>query len=392
MAPTFRHKDHHYRRRNCAGMKRPEVGLCVWNLLLLMSCCTMLDYNNNYRFVVFAWVVPVPVPLVGATGHRGATAWKEGRSLSAPYHLTRCSSPNSLKTSATEKEDASNDSTTASTYLYGVATQLMDLVLEQRTQDLETSPFEAWNRRRRHRKKPSPRSRSERIESLIETLTRPTLGESDRSDGSYPRQGLGLELDRWFAKASNRDSFYDPTESLFGNFYCTLYFYYPNQQNDDNEPPEDPIWEKTSLLPSNIKGQQYYIRNDFQQSVINYSEILGPDFTISAHGDLTPKPSPSLFPNKDSQSQRRLPDTFRVDATQISVSIFGGALSWKFHIQGSADLVVLYADPRLRIFASPFPSKTRVGNWEEAGLVVVQVRSDLVPTKNKRTPKIFDSR
>ena len=35
--------------------------------------------------------------------------------------------------------------------------------------------------------------------------------------------------------------------------------------------------------------------------------------------------------------------------------------------------------PRLRIFVSPMESRSVVGDWESAGLVVVQVRSDLVP-------------
>jgi len=41
-------------------------------------------------------------------------------------------------------------------------------------------------------------------------------------------------------------------------------------------------------------------------------------------------------------------------------------------------LVVLYADPRLRIFVSTDRSESAVGTWEQSGLVVVQVRSDLV--------------
>lgn len=46
-------------------------------------------------------------------------------------------------------------------------------------------------------------------------------------------------------------------------------------------------------------------------------------------------------------------------------------------IEGEAKLVVLYADPRLRIFVSADRSDSAVGAWEQAGLVVVQVRSDL---------------
>ena len=66
-----------------------------------------------------------------------------------------------------------------------------------------------------------------------------------------------------------------------------------------------------------------------------------------------------------------------MDATKIILSVFG--LTFDFSIKGSANLVVLYADPRLRIFVSPMESRSVVGDWESAGLVVVQVRSDLVP-------------
>ena len=44
-------------------------------------------------------------------------------------------------------------------------------------------------------------------------------------------------------------------------------------------------------------------------------------------------------------------------------------------IQGSGVVRVLYANPQLRIFLSPTQGD---GGWEDQGLVVVQVRSDLI--------------
>ena len=303
-----------------------------------------------------------------------------------------------IATAATATDETKT--TTEQSY-YDVATQLLDLVLEKRNEDIEP-PFEAWRRRNGNSNTPSyeqlQKERSSAIEALIEQLTLPALGDTTNN-----KKGAGF-LDR--LRPPPKPCYYDPVESLYGSgFYCTLYFYYPNTSSDsdssnDSKPPEDPIWEKTSLKASNIKGQQYYIRNDFQQSVINYSEVWGPDVTITAEGVLTPiveeqgnnknNDTPLVKTKKGSRSLRKLPDVFRVDATKISAKIFG--LFLDFNIKGSANLVVLYADPRIRVFVSPLASETVVGNWEEAGLVVVQVRGDLVPAENKRIPQLVDLR
>ena len=261
----------------------------------------------------------------------------------------------------------------ATTELYNTATELLDTLLEKRNQDIE-SPLESLLRRK------SPEFLLEQkndIEGLIEKLTFPTLNTRQP-----PKQSFWEKL----KQPQSKSYYYDPSESLFGDFYCTLYFYYPNIA-PDCKPPEDPIWEQTSLKASNIKGQQYYVRNDFQQSVINYSEVWGPSVTISAEGVLTPLKE---TPKEDSRNLRTLPDVFKVDATKISASIFGVELN--FNIEGSANLVVLYADPRIRVFVSPLASETVVGNWEEAGLVVVQVRGDLVPPEKESMPQVIDLR
>ena len=274
--------------------------------------------------------------------------------------------------------------------LYDVATQLLNLVLKKRDDEITTSSSSEKNQKL----EPS----NHIIENLIERITRPTIDiieerKQERKGNIFNRnkkQSSSLS-----SSFTTTPPTYDPTESLFDcGFFCTLYWYYPNKE----EAP--PIWAKLSLLPSNIKGQHYYLSNTFQQSVINYSEIYGNNIHIKAEATLYPlssninssssstsgsndnfssssssSSSPGVVQN--SRKLRTLPDTYQVDATKIILSVFG--LTFDFSIKGSANLVVLYADPRLRIFVSPMESRSVVGDWESAGLVVVQVRSDLVP-------------
>ena len=423
---------------------QPVVVLLVLMFIVqgpLLLCKTSSSSTTPLAAFAFAFVPPL-MP------HKSTASWNRNSNFgigvdigididSLPQHVN----DNAAGTgTGTVNKNINGNATTSTTTnnnknsnLYGVATQLLDLVLEKRNQDVadeqsqsqsqqkQQSPLEAWIRKRQRQRTASSgeRERNNRIEALIESLTRPALdngndGSTDTTatttTGLFSSLLLPAQKKKRNKNPRHQSSFYDPSESLFGGgFFCTLYFYYPNnnskQQQQQQPPPEDPIWEKTSLLPSNIKGQQYYIRNDFQQSVINYSEIWGPNFTIAAEGVLTPVTGNNDNDNDNdnndndnggnlktnSRTLRRLPDVFRVDATQISVSL-SGLFRFDFDIKGSANLVVLYADPRLRVFVSPLPSNTVVGNWEEAGLVVVQVRSDLVPTKNTRTPRILDLR
>lgn len=86
----------------------------------------------------------------------------------------------------------------------------------------------------------------------------------------------------------------------------------------------------------------------------------------------------SVVDNKN-RKLRNLPDTFQVTATGGTLHLLGGLVLVPLpFIVGSSKLVTLYSDPRLHIFVSPLESRSVVGNWDEAGLVVVQVRNDLV--------------
>ena len=337
-----------------------------------------------------------------------------------------------LSTSSSSSSSSSNNNDDDNLPLYDVATQLLNLVLNKRDDEIiKNTLFDGWIKRRRRNTTSSSSSyenqklqqqqSNHNIENLIERLTRPTIDIIEEQEQEQKQDRKGNIFNRNNIQSSSLTTTpptYDPTESLFDcGFFCTLYWYYPNNNNNNNKIKESegnaapkvkekpPIWAKLSLLPSNIKGQQYYLSNNFQQSVINYSEIYGRNIHIKAEGTLYPISSNTNTNNGSSSSsgsddtlsssslsssssspvvvlknsrklRTTLPDIFRVDATKIILSIFG--LTINFSIKGSANLVVLYADPRIRIFVSPMESRSVVGNWEEAGLVVVQVRSDLV--------------
>lgn len=297
-----------------------------------------------------------------------------------------------LAAAATTRTTAAAATDTTSE-LYDTATQLLNLLLEKRNQDIEP-PFEAWLRKLTPSYEQVEQERSNAVEALIEKLTVPVV-EKTRTPES-----TGF-LDRLLPQQEPIPYYYDPLECLFGSgFYCTLYFYYPTSASGSGgKPPEDPIWEKTSLKATNIKGQQYYVRNDFQQAVINYSEVWGSAVTFKAEGVVTPiddddtkstkkvgSPNSKVKTKKDSRTLRRLPDVFRIDATKISASVFGLPLT--FDVKGSANLVVLYADPRIRVFVSVENGET----WESNGLVAVQVRGDLVPATDELASQILDLR
>jgi hypothetical protein len=186
---------------------------------------------------------------------------------------------------------------------------------------------------------------------------------------------------------------YDPTKSLLGPLYCTLYAFNPMDPNQ-----EAPLWEKISLQPSNIKGQQFFVNRDFTLSAVNYAEIFGSAFAIQAQARISPvskesekKASsglllPLLRPPSSSASTnskarlRTCPDVYDFETYAAEFKI--GSFVLPIPIVGTAKFVVVYADPRIRILQSPTGSDSVVGPWEQSGLVVVQVRSDLVTSNN----------
>jgi hypothetical protein len=341
-------------------------------LLLVVVTLCLLQCQESHAFL--------PLSSLTTTNRRSKIRppTKSCTSSVFPTTMTATWSKNAstrLSVSRNENDDGDNDA-------YAIATDLMNLVVERRNEEIDDS-FEAWVRRLTPSYQTKRQQEQQEIEALIESLQ--LYGRPDNKRGGG-----------WFGKSAaastnrRRRHTYNVMDSLLASgFFCTLYWYTPNQVDAPK-----PLWEQVSLKKSNIKGQQYYERNDLEEAVINYAEIWGRSIYLTAEGTFWPidgilppsmdsspaPPSPKrnalsrLVPG--SRSLRTCPDVFQVDATKVTLHVFGMEL--QLPIRGSSNLVIVYADPRIRILVSPMESQTVVGNWEEAGLVVVQVRSDLV--------------
>jgi hypothetical protein len=237
---------------------------------------------------------------------------------------------------------------------FNIATLLYGTILERRTQALDFS-FDGILARLTPSYKGKRQAQQVRIEELIDDL---------------------VEL----------KTPYDPTESLLGDMFCTAYAYTPNALTGP-----DPLWERISIKKENLKGQQYFVSNIFDNRVINYAEIYGSDVHLRAKGSFVPVDNGSFKKPKslrerllgprlpDDQKMRKTPDAFNVTVSSASIHLWGASLS--LPIRGTSQLVVLYADSRIRIFVSPLENNAGsmgAGNWENSGLIVVQIRSDLV--------------
>jgi hypothetical protein len=313
--------------------------------------------------------------------------------IASPTNLYAKSSASSSSSKASASSSSSSyDELSIGEDPYAVATLLLNLVVQRRKEEIDNS-FDGFIKRFT----PSYSNHRQRQAIQIQTIV-----EQLQQYGQVSSPSTGWEFPNLFGPTTKPHT-YDITESLLASgFFCTLYWYTPNMPNAPK-----PLWEQLSLKDSNIKGQQYYERNDFQEAVINYSEIWGQALYITAEGTFKPIISgvvdddddeeeeededngngngwfqttmlttSSSAPVKNNRRLRTCPDVFQVNATKVTLHALG--LSFQLPIQGSSNLVIVYADPRIRIFVSPMESKSRVGNWEEAGLVVVQVRSDLV--------------
>ena len=247
---------------------------------------------------------------------------------------------------------------------YQVATLLLGTLLERRK--LETETF---------------------LESILRKVS---------PDYKIKQEQEKLTIEECVTILSNRrNNAYDPTTSLLGPLYCTLYAYNPS-----NPDQESPLWERISLQASNLKGQQYFLNRDFALSVINYAEVWGSAAAIRAQARFAPRLTqsdssvvseetsilpPFLSGKKTPQAKgakssvlRTCPDVFDIELVQAELSFSSGQAMVPIPIQGSAQFAVMYADPRLRILSSRTGSDSIVGEWEQSGLVAVQVRSDLV--------------
>ncbi len=200
---------------------------------------------------------------------------------------------------------------------------------------------------------------------------------------------------------------FDPDRSIYGPFYATLHFI-----------GETPLWEKIGLFGArNVKGQKFTLddstetKEESSASFANYAEILGENLYLKAIGTCkgigpvgrqsavvsSPPKASNLFDNlssllfqsgdndignnKNNNKRKLLPTPYDYEARVTGASVvFFGKFSIDLAIEGTGTVRVLYADENLRIFVSPGDTEvTRGGgDWERGGLIVVQVRVDLV--------------
>ena len=250
----------------------------------------------------------------------------------------------------------------------------------------------------------STRQSSSSTKVLSEKLCQLLLA---KRQGNNKQTKDALEINSLVDKLISAKVVFDPAECLDGNclFVSTVV-----------EGPT-PLWESLGgffLSDNNIQGQKYTYTAE-EMSVINYAEILGPGtchrnnnpivvyasthhrrsclaFHLRAYGTYAPSDDTSSSTAKEStnpfsnllaslaspvSSQGTLlqcPVDFTVKVNRASFRILGQSIN--VPIAGTGYLRVLYADFRLRIFVSP--KSTTDDRWEKSGLVVAQIRADLV--------------
>ena len=208
-----------------------------------------------------------------------------------------------------------------------------------------------------------------------------------------------------------------PSKCLEGPMYAS---------NVIRGPP--PLWERFGISfpkigggsgrSSGLQGQQYRYRGE-ERMVVNYAEVLGPALHVRAYGtyERDRKGGEDVVEDDDrgslslpegsgpmggrlssilggggapgaasSRDRIRCPADFVVSVNKASIFALGRSVD--IPISGTGYLRVLYADPRIRIFVSP--KSTTDDRWEKAGLMVAQVRVDLVEGAGSDFADLFD--
>lgn len=195
----------------------------------------------------------------------------------------------------------------------------------------------------------------------------------------------------------NANTSFDPEKCLNGELYVALYAMGPQ-----------PFWERLTGLSfgggrKNIKGQKYFNDGNGNYNVRNYAEFLGKDFSVEAVGKCVKDEEPEEKEIKEEEVEERpgfftrvfggksvssndnnnsvanvvnCPAKYTIDATGLSFNIFQNKLN--FDIKGRGYMRILYADEELRILDTPKDTESAGGAIEKAGLLVVQVRVDLI--------------
>lgn len=206
-----------------------------------------------------------------------------------------------------------------------------------------------------------------------------------KSTNSYINNKMNSLVRKLIASKST----FDPTQCLNGPLYATVHFI-----------GDTPLWEKIAVAGvRNVKGQRYTLVDDTSGKFVNYAEIWGKNFCLKAVGEFYDKRSVSSSIDADADSfnypynflallvaklwrkEKLKPTPYDYEATVTGASvILFQKYSFDVAIAGTGTVRVLYADPNLRIFLSPTDTNVTMGggDWESAGLIVVQVRFDLV--------------
>ena len=198
---------------------------------------------------------------------------------------------------------------------------------------------------------------------------------------------------------------FDPSSSIDGPLFASVHFV-----------GDAPLWERIGAplgVARNVKGQRYALDDG---TFVNYAEIFGDKLYLTASGNFddagpataATAPSPPnadsatddgvsrndpfgamiayLFRSNGNGGTGRPPPTllptpydYFATVTGASVVLFG-KFAFDVAIEGTGTVRVLYADEDLRVLLSPEDTNvTRGGgDWESRGLIVVQVRVDLV--------------
>jgi hypothetical protein len=163
---------------------------------------------------------------------------------------------------------------------------------------------------------------------------------------------------------------FDPIKCINGPLYAVLYQSGPI-----------PFWEKYDFkfLKNNIKGQRYRSISKESSSfdIVNYAEFWGDNLSIQGCGTCTlmEKTNDDKTFTGSGSLLLTCPVDYEVKIQSASASIF--KKKFQLNVEGTGYTRILYANEELRIILAP--KDTTDERWmEKAGLVVVQVRSDLV--------------
>jgi hypothetical protein len=190
---------------------------------------------------------------------------------------------------------------------------------------------------------------------------------------------------------------FNPETCIGGPLFATIHFIGENT----------PLWEKIAFGGvRNVKGQKYTLADGKSGTFANYAEIFGRNLFLKATGTFndvgavstlneatanvkkTNNPFESIASlftqNSQSTTKRNIdnkstPYEYEALVTGASLVLFQ-KYSVDINIEGAGTVRVLYADENLRIFLSPTDTEVTAGggDWEREGLIVAQVRVDLV--------------